>query len=347
MEFWWLVTFWVDSVGLGQVPPALLGRHQLVRINRNLTGQLIDLTNNHGEDRRIWSPALNQKRSIYVYLPPNFDPCKRYPVTIFLHGAAQDEQFFMQSQVEGFDRAMASGAMPPTIICAPDGSIHGRATLRDCASFWANSQAGAFEDYLMCDVWNFLFETFPIRPEREYHALIGASMGGSAAFAQAIKHKDRIKTAIGFMPLLNLRYVDCHGKYRTDFDPECFGYRERMRGFEALGRRKFFVLRFTDLFTPMYGRGAQALCGISEINPLELMERTNLQPGELNLFVAYGGKDEFNVAAQVESFLYVAKQRGIEVGVAYDPNGRHDLASGRKLMPNAMKWAAEHVPSAP
>ena len=133
MEFWWLVTFWVDGVGLGQAPPALLGKHQFVRINRNLSGQLIDLTNNHGADRRIWSPALNQKRSMYVYLPPNFDPNKRYPMAFFLHGAAQDEQFFLQAQVESFDKAMASGTMPPSIIVAPDGSVHGRATLLDPA----------------------------------------------------------------------------------------------------------------------------------------------------------------------------------------------------------------------
>jgi S-formylglutathione hydrolase FrmB len=341
MEFWWLVTFWVDGVGLGQAPPALLGRHQLVRVSNNLSGQLLDFTNNHGEDRRIWSPALNQKRGLYVYLPPNFDPCKRYPLAIFLHGAAQDEQFFLQSQVESFDKAMASGQMPPAIICAPDGSIHGRATLLDPASFWANSKAGAFEDYLMTDVWNFMHEVFPIRPDRDAHAIIGASMGGSAAFAHAIKHKDRVKTAIGFMPLLNLRYVDCQGKYRTDFDPECFGYRDKMRGYEPLGRRRIFVLRFSDLFVPMFGRGSNGLAGMSEINPLELMERNNLQPGELNLFVAYGGKDEFNVAAQVESFLHVARQRGIEVAVSYDPNGRHDLSTGRRLMPAALRWASD------
>lgn len=345
MEFWWLVTFWVDGVGLGQAPPALLGRHQLVRVNRNLSGQLIDFTKNHGGDHRIWSPALGQKRDLYVYLPPNFDPCKRYPLIIFLHGAAQDEQFFLQSQVEGFDRAMASGQMPPAIIAAPDGSIHGRATLIDPASFWTNSRAGAFEDYLMCDVWNLLMETFPIKEGRDGKALVGASMGGSSAFALAMKHKDKVKTAMGFMPLLNLRYVDGNGRYRTDFDPDNFGYRERLRPMEALGRRRIFFLRFGDLFVPIFGRGRQAVAQISAINPAELMDTTNLQPGELDLYVAYGGKDEFNIAAQVESFLHLAAQRGINVAVDYDPNGRHDLATGQRLMPGAMRWAAQRVSS--
>ena len=34
----------------------------------------------------------------------------------------------------------------------------------------------------MTDVWNFLTTSFPILPEREAHALVGPSMGGSAAF---------------------------------------------------------------------------------------------------------------------------------------------------------------------
>ena len=38
------------------------------------------------------------------------------------------------------------------------------------SSFYINSKAGNFEDYLMTDVWNWVHENFPIRPEREAHA---------------------------------------------------------------------------------------------------------------------------------------------------------------------------------
>jgi pimeloyl-ACP methyl ester carboxylesterase len=338
---------WVDGIGLGQAPPALAASRHLDRVNAKLHGRVVDFTHNHGADHRIWSPALGQKRDLYVYLPPGFDPNRRYPLSIFLHGAAQDEQFFLQAQVENFDRAMAEGRLPPTIIAAPDGSLRGRAKLLKPATFWANSRAGNFEDYLMTDVWDFLMESFPILPQREAHALVGASMGGSAAFAQAIKHRDRVKIAMGFMPLLNLRYVDCHGHYRSPFDPNCTALRETMHPHEALGRRKIFTLRFGDLFGPLFGNGPEAVAGISGINPLELMERSDLQNGELDLFVAYGGKDEFNVAAQVESFLYCARQRGIEVAVAYDPAGRHDLATGLRLQPYAMQWAAQRFVKGP
>jgi pimeloyl-ACP methyl ester carboxylesterase len=343
--FAWVVALWVDVIGLGQAPPVLLGPCQIERVNKHLHGQLIGFTRRPGSDNRIWSPALGQRRDLFVYLPPGFDPAKKYPLTIVLHGAAQDEQFFLQAQVMQYDRAIAKGLLPPVIIAAPDGSIQGRPTLFKPATFWANSRAGNFEDYVMCDVWNFMMEHFPIRPERGAHALVGASMGGSAAFALAIKHRDRVKVAIGFMPLLNLRYVDCHGRYRAPFDPCCWGMREKMRGFEAVGRRKLFVLRFHDLFGPLYGCGDMAVAGMSAINPLELMERTDLRPGELDLYVGYAGKDEFNVAAQVESFLYCARERGIEVSVGYDPNGRHDLATGLRLLPGAMGWASQRVPA--
>ena len=338
---WLIVALWVDGIGLGQAPPRLLGAHQLERVNAGLHGRLLDFTHNHGHDRRLWSPSLHQRRDLYVYVPPGFDPGRKYPMSIFLHGAAQDEQFFLQTQVTQFDRAISQGEMPPAIIVAPDGSIHGRATLLQPASFWANSRAGNFEDYVMADVWNFMMESFPIRPEREAHALVGGSMGGSAAFALAIKHRNRVKVAMGFMPLLNLRYGDCRGKYRSRFEPDCYALRDRIRGMESLGRRRLFNLTFNDLFAPLFGRGPQAIAGISSINPIELMVQHDLRNGELDLFVAYGGKDEFNVQAQVESFLYAAHERGIEVTTAYDPNGKHDLSTGLRLMPQAMRWAAE------
>jgi enterochelin esterase-like enzyme len=191
----------------------IFGQGELERVNRCLRGQVLDFTYNHGKDRRIWSQALCAKRDLYVYLPPGYDPSKKYMLAIFLHGAGQDEQFFLKSVVKDFDQAIVDGKIPPVIIAAPDGAMKGRPTYFNLATFFANSDAGRYEDYLMQDVWNFLMTNFPIRPEREAHALLGVSMGGSAAFTQAIKHKDKVKIAMGVMPALNLRWVDCFGRY--------------------------------------------------------------------------------------------------------------------------------------
>lgn len=343
--FWLALVFWMDGIGWGQAPPVLLGPGQLARAQRHLCGQMLDFTANHGRDRRIWSAALCQRRDLYVYLPPGYDPSRKYPMALFLHGAAQDESFFLQAQVYRIDQAIAAGQLPPIIIAAPDGSLRGRATIFKPATFFANSRAGRFGDFVMQDVWDFMHAHFPIQPEREAHALIGVSMGGSAAYALAIKHRERVKAAIGIHPPLNLRWENSRGEYRAPFHPEDWGMRESLRGWEALGRRKFFTLRFRDLFGPAFGRGAQAMAQISAINPLEMLDSYDVRPGEFDFFVAYGGRDEFNVAAQVESFVWRARERGLEVGVAYDPRGKHDLATGLRLWPEVLRWAAKHTPA--
>ncbi len=314
-------------------------RGELARANRGLSGRVIDFTNNHGADRRIWSPALGARRDLYVYVPPGYDPAKKYPLGIFLHGAGQDERFFLKSLVKEFDQAIAAGKLPPFVMAAPDGSMLGRPSYFKLATFWANTDVGRYEDYLMEDVWNFLTREFSILPERESHVLLGASMGGAAAFTHAIKHKDKVKVALGIMPALNLRWVDCHQRYAGPFDPNCWGWRDRARPFEIIGRPTGLVkIRFWNLYGPLVGHGPDAMEKLSRFNPVEVMERYNLKPGELDLYAAYGGLDEFNIGAQVESFVHRAKERGIQVGVDFDPQGRHDPESGLRLIAAAMRW---------
>jgi S-formylglutathione hydrolase FrmB len=314
-------------------------RGELERVNRSIHGQVLDFTHNHGADRRIWSPALSAKRDLYVYLPPGYDPANKYPLGIFLHGASQDEQLFLKNLVKKFDRAIVDGKIPPFIMAAPDGSILGRPSFFKMATFFANSDAGRYEDYLMDDVWNFLMDHFSIRPEREAHALIGVSMGGSAAFTQAIKHKDKVKIALGIMPALNLRWVDCHDRYQAPFDPCCWGWRTRLKPFEVIGRPKgIFNVRFNNLYHPLIGHGPEALWKLSRFNPIEVMDHYDLKPGELDLYVGYGGQDEFNITAQVDSFLYRANERNLTIAVEFDPQGRHDEQSARRLIPGALRW---------
>jgi S-formylglutathione hydrolase FrmB len=182
---------------------------------------------------------------------------------------------------------------------------------------------------------------FPIHPEPEAHVLLGASMGGAAAFNVAFKHPDKFKSALGFMPALNLRWVDCHGNYNSSFDPDCWGWRSRLRPLEVAGRPKgIFTVRFHKLIGPLVGHGPDAMTKLSLFNPVEVMENYNVKPGQLNLFIAYGGKDEFNIPAQVESFLYLANQRGLKIAVEYDPNGRHDEETGRRFFAGAIDWIA-------
>jgi S-formylglutathione hydrolase FrmB len=335
-------------LGLSVAPaPAkdwLLGDFRLNRVNRRLHGQLLDFTRNHGADRRLWSEALCGRRDLYVYLPPGFDSSQQYPLVIWLHGFAQDEQSFRDDVVERLDTAMACGKLPPAIVACPDGSINGRPCLKSDGSFYINTRAGRFEDWVMTDVWNFMMENFPIRPEREAHVLAGASMGGGSAYNLGIKYRDRVKIVFGIFPPLNARWLDCHGRYRANFDACCWDWQREIRRWMIVGRFYGVVLvRVKDIIGPLYDRKDDILSAVIRENPIEMLEAYDVQPGELSMYIAYGGRDEFNIDAQVESFLYVARQRGLCVGVAYDRRGKHNLATALRLMPSVFEWLAPQL----
>jgi hypothetical protein len=110
---------------------------------------------------------------------------------------------------------------------------------------------------------------------------------------------------------------------------------------EVVGRFYGVVaVRFKNLIDPIFGRGPDAIHKLSQINPIELLDVYDVRPGQFEMFIAYGGKDEFNIMAEVESFLYRAKERGLHVTVSYDPEGTHGLETGRKLFPHAIDWMA-------
>jgi S-formylglutathione hydrolase FrmB len=314
---------------------------QLASINRKLAGHLVDHTRNHGPDRRIWSEALGEKRDLYVYLPPGFDPCKKYPLIIHLHGFNEDEHGFLTEVVRPLDKAMAAGLLPPAIVAAPDGSVRGLNCLATAGTFFINSKLGDFEDFLVRDVYDFLVTHYPIRPEPEAHVLLGVSMGGGAAFHHAIKYQDRFKVCVGLFPPLNHRWISCRGRYLDDFDPGCWGWREDYsRGLEVVGRfYGVITIRLRRVVYPLYGRNDPDIVAlVSRENPIEMLDQYDVRPGDLQMYVAYAGKDEFNLDAQAESFLYRAKQKGLEVGVGYEPNGRHNVRTGLKLLPGIVEW---------
>jgi S-formylglutathione hydrolase FrmB len=192
---------------------------------------------------------------------------------------------------------------------------------------------------------------FPIRPEREAHAITGLSMGGFGAFNLAIKHPDLFKVVAGIYPPLNLRWVDCHGRYMGNFDPHCWGWRtDFSRGLEPIGRfyGGLVTIRLRRVINPLFGRTIDTLEEVRRENPIEMLDRYDVRPGQFDMYVGYGGKDEFNIDAQVESFLYRACQRGLRIGVGYDPDGHHDGATALRLTPAIFRWLAPRLaPYAP
>jgi S-formylglutathione hydrolase FrmB len=325
---------------------------ELDRINRRIAGHVVDYTHNHGHNNALWSSALCERRDLYVYLPPCYDPCKQYPLILWLHGFAQDEHSFLADGVPVLDRAMRTGQLPPAIVAAPDGSLKGASGYLSPGSFWMNTPVGGpFEDYLMQDVYDFLMRNYPIRPEREAHAIAGVSMGGGGAFHAAFKHPDCFGTVLAFIPPLNLRWEDCRGRYMSNFDPNCWGWNDAFdRPLSVIGRYfLFFTIRQRAVGVPLYGRrNPNTAALVSRENPIEMLDTYDVRDGEFNLYIAYSGRDQFNLDAQVESFLYRARQRGIGIDVDYWPDGHHDEATVLRMAPRAFDWLGDRLrPYAP
>src|SRR5262249_7210456 len=100
-------------------------------------------------------------------------------------------------------------------------------------------------------------------------------------------------------------------------------------------------IRLGRLVHPLYGRNNDdILAGVISDSPIELLDALDIQPGFAEVYVGYGGKDEFNLDAQVDSFLYRARQKGIEVTYEFDPEGKHDVKTATKLFPGMMQWLA-------
>jgi hypothetical protein len=342
----WFVIALIPLVAVAPAPAFFGLGDNVQRANARLAGCVVDYTNHNGADRRIWSPSLGERRDLYIYLPPGYNPTQAYPVVFWLHGIAQDEQSFLNDGiVDVFDTAIVSGKLPPLVVVVPDGSLTGRATTFWSSNAFLNTDAGRFGDYLMEDVWHFAFTHYALRPEREAHVLAGVSIGGGNAFTQAICNRDRIGVVLGIFPALNLRWMDCHCRYKGKFDPCCWTWRTDIsHGREVLARfYLIFAVRVRKLVYPLYGRGPDTIARIMKDNPIELLDACNLRPGELEMYVAYGGRDQFNIDAQVESFLYRARERGLDVGVAYDPRGRHDLRTARGFAPGIIDWLGSRL----
>ena len=328
-------------------PAAVLGRRtDLEALNRRLAGQVLDFTHNHGRDNRIWSAALCQRRDLYVYLPPGFDPQQRYPIILWLHGLGQDERSFVQHGVPLIDQAMRCGRLPPAIVAAPDGSVDDtRRCVMPTNSGFLNTRAGNYEDYLFGDVWGFLQQNFPLRPEREAHLVGGVSIGGAGAYHLAIKHRESFGATFGIFPPLNFRWVDCHCRYFRKFDPGCWGWRTSVaNGHEKVGQFYCVVrIPLRKVVYPLFGDGPDAIPRLSAVNPIERLDTYGVRPGELGMFVAYGGRDEFNIDAQIDSFLYRARQRGLEVTAVFDPSGHHNVRTAREFAPSLFDWMAPRL----
>jgi S-formylglutathione hydrolase FrmB len=106
-----------------------------------------------------------------VLLPTGYDPQRRYPLIVALHGLNCNYAWWQQWKLtDPFEKLHA-------IVVMPEG-----------ASGWytdwwnhGDRSGPAWETYALDDVLPTILKRYPILPQRRYHALVGISMGGLGA----------------------------------------------------------------------------------------------------------------------------------------------------------------------
>jgi len=127
------------------------------------------------------SKTVGVKRHAVVYLPPNYNKQKKYPVLYLLHGIGGDEfEWLNQGRPERIlDNLYAQKKVKDMIMVLPNGRAmeNDRATgdimAKDKVTAFAN-----FEGDLLNDLIPFIEKQYLVISNRENRALAGLSMGG-------------------------------------------------------------------------------------------------------------------------------------------------------------------------
>jgi S-formylglutathione hydrolase FrmB len=334
-------------LGAGSAHAQLQNRVNLDRLNRQLGGHVVDYTKNHGCDRRIFSPILGRPRDLYVYLPPCYSPARAYPLVLYLHMAAVDEHEFLGVDVvRDLDRMIQAGEFPPAVVVVPDGLISGENRVRNPHSLFINGRLGRFEDHLLQETLPFVTSHYSIRPEREAHAILGASAGGFGGASIGLRHAETFGAIATLGAALNLRYTTCNDNTLEDFNPATFRWKTQYDPDEVVGKFYFGLDRVParKYVSPVFGDDVASVpARIAAVNPADLLYTTHPQPGRPFMYVNYAGRDNWNFDAEAESFLWIARQIGYPVDSYRDPGARHSLSYFHSNHVPALCWLAKHL----
>ena len=120
------------------------------------------------------SAALGRTMRYQVSVPPNAD-AKRFPVVYLLHGhGGQETDWFTHSAAA--EVANKAGL----VVVTPDGGN----------SWYLNTPAERWEDYITRDLIQEVESRWPVRPGRRSRAVAGLSMGGYGAMNIALRHPE-------------------------------------------------------------------------------------------------------------------------------------------------------------
>lgn len=119
-------------------------------------------------------------RATVVYLPPGYDPARRYPVVYLLQGfPGSPYQYVDGIDLPSYaDPRIAAGRLPPFIAVVPPAGIDA----------YHGDWTGAWEQYLVDDVVPWADANLPTVAARRGRVLAGLSAGGFGAVDIGLRH---------------------------------------------------------------------------------------------------------------------------------------------------------------
>ena len=149
-----------------------------------------------GEVQKRWVTTTdNKKMLVWVILPPDFDPAKKYPTLLYCQGGPQSVVSQFWSYRWNFQLMAAQGY----VIVAPN--------RRGCPSFGSEWREQISGDYAGQNIQDYLaaIDTVAKEPwcDTDHLGCVGASYGGYSVYYLAGNHDGRFKAFISHCGIFN------------------------------------------------------------------------------------------------------------------------------------------------
>lgn len=211
---------------------------------------------NSGTVQQIWytSPSLNLDRRMVVYTPPGYETSGAdYPVLYLLHGGGGDEKAWTELGLANriLDNLISSGEAKPMIVVMTNGNPNQTSSYFNTPGYSEDADPGflntmgneEFEKSLVEDVIPFVENHYRVKPEREFRAVTGLSMGGWQTQRLAY-HYPEVFNYYGVMSMGVIRT----GAFGYEAEELIQNTRDKMEQLNELGFGLYWIACGTDDF---------------------------------------------------------------------------------------------------
>ena len=191
----------------GRMPQIDVKFNEYVAAPDGFDKEQTDIARGTIEETTYESKTVGTTRKVTVYLPPQYDKSKKYPVLYLLHGIGGDHKEWLQG-VPGIimDNLYAQQKAVPMIIVMPNG----RALPNDKAEGNIYSQEmqqgfANFERDLIDDLIPFIQSKYSAYTDQAHRAVAGLSMGGGQSLNFGLGNLDQFAYVGGFSSAPNTK----------------------------------------------------------------------------------------------------------------------------------------------